>query len=44
MIIQDLRLLLSGSAFVSTGDSGKLHLWKQDAYGEFAEFAEAEPT
>lgn len=30
-----------GSAIASTGDSGKLHLWRQDLNGHFIEFAEA---
>lgn len=33
-----------GSALASTGDSGKLHLWKQNLDGEFIEFAQAEIT
>lgn len=31
-----------GSALASTGDSGTLHLWKQNLDGEFIEFAQAE--
>lgn len=40
----EYSLTVQGSALVSTGDSGKLHVWKQDPTGEFAEFAEAEPA
>lgn len=29
-----------GSVLASTGDSGKLHLWKQDLSMRFVEFAE----
>ena len=29
-----------GNAFASTGDSGKLHIWKQNLDGHFIEFAE----
>lgn len=30
----------SGNALVSTGDSGKAHLWRRDLNGDFLEFAE----
>lgn len=33
-----------GSALASTGDNGKLHLWKQNLDGEFIEFAQTEVT
>lgn len=32
-----------GSTLASTGDSGKLHLWKQNLAGKFIEFCEAGP-
>ena len=33
----------SGNAFASTGDSGILHIWKQNIDGQFIEFAETGP-
>lgn len=33
----------SGSALASTGDTGKLYLWKQNLAGQFIEFAETGP-
>ncbi|KAI4159916.1 MAG: hypothetical protein L6R39_000292 [Caloplaca ligustica] len=39
-----IRQTPSGSAIVSTGDNGKLHLWKQDLKGDFIEFAETGPA
>ena len=34
----------TGSLLASTGDSGKLHLWKEDINGNYIEFAEMDPT
>ena len=34
----------AGNALVSTGDSGKVHLWKQHLNGDFIEFAETGPS
>ncbi|KAL6717163.1 hypothetical protein ACLMJK_005078 [Lecanora helva] len=39
-----IRWMYDGSALVSTGDSGKVHLWKEDIDGEFIEYAETGPT
>ena len=33
----------AGSALASTGDNGKVHLWKQGLNGDYVEFAEVEP-
>lgn len=33
-----------GSALASTGDNGKVHLWKQSLSGDYAEFAETDET
>ncbi|KAL8963583.1 MAG: hypothetical protein Q9193_000176 [Seirophora villosa] len=38
-----VRWTHDGSTIASTGDSGKLHLWKQDLKGDFIEFAETGP-
>lgn len=39
-----LMLILSGNALASTGDSGNVHLWKQNVSGEFIEFSETGPS
>lgn len=33
-----------GSALASTGDNGKVHLWKQSLSGDYVEFSETEPV
>ena len=33
-----------GSALASTGDNGKVHLWREDLSGNYIEFAETEPA
>jgi len=33
-----------GNALVSTGDSGRVHLWKQQLNGDYVEFAETMPS
>ncbi|MCJ1260309.1 epoxide hydrolase, soluble (sEH) [Lobaria immixta] len=38
-----VRWVHDGSALASTGDTGKLHLWKQNLAGQFIEFAETGP-
>ena len=37
-------LIVPGNALASTGDSGNVHLWKQNLGGEFIEFAETGPS
>ncbi len=32
-----------GSALASTGDNGKVHLWRESLNGNYIEFAETEP-
>lgn len=39
-----VRWTHDGSTITSTGDSGRLHLWKQNLSGGFVEFAEAGPA
>ncbi|KAI4119159.1 MAG: hypothetical protein LQ345_000869 [Seirophora villosa] len=39
-----VRWTHDGSTIASTGDSGKLHLWKQDLKGDFIENATSEPS
>ncbi|KAI4287325.1 MAG: hypothetical protein L6R35_003420 [Caloplaca aegaea] len=39
-----VRWTQDGSTIASTGDSGKLRLWKQDLKGDFIEFAETGPA
>ena len=39
-----IMLTLSGNALASTGDSGNVHLWKQNVRGEFIEFSETGPS
>ena len=34
----------AGSALASTGDNGKVHLWRESLSGEWIEFAETEPA
>ncbi|CAD6591556.1 MAG: epoxide hydrolase, soluble (sEH) [Alectoria sarmentosa] len=37
-----IRWIYDGSALASTGDNGKVHLWKQSLSGDYIEFAETE--
>ncbi|KAL8828057.1 MAG: hypothetical protein Q9191_002812 [Dirinaria sp. TL-2023a] len=39
-----VRWMHDGSTLVSTGDSGKVHLWRQNIKGDFVEFAETGPS
>lgn len=39
-----LVLIVLGNAVASTGDNGKVHLWKQNLSGGFIEFAETGPS
>ena len=38
------KLIITGNALASTGDSGNVHLWKPNLQGEFIEFAETGPS
>lgn len=39
-----IRWIYDGSALASTGDDGKVHLWKQSLSGDYVDFAETEPV
>lgn len=39
-----LYLTYVGSALASTGDNGKVHLWKHSLNGDYIEFADTEPV
>lgn len=36
--------ILTGSTLASTGDNGKVHLWKESIDGNYVEYAEMGPT
>lgn len=36
--------LVTGSTLASTGDNGKVHLWRENFNGDYIEFAETEPA
>lgn len=39
-----LLISYTGSALASTGDNGKVHLWRESLGGKYIEFAETEPA